>query len=617
MSWDDDGQPSGQPSVAAGSADVAGRPEAEIAAAGGPVVDNVAACGLAMGVIAARPVYTPQSCHLCDKPTIYITRSGLSDHATMHHAHWYSAKRDEYIPISEAELEAKRLLIKRNQAHRKFRRNPVDASGKATGRGKSASTDSRGTGEPKRQGKIRHPRANKRSAGGSDPPAASTPTSSAGDRTVSSRRRVCRVDLSQSQVPPGISAGKEEAWDVECTIPSSGESMDMAPPAKSMRPAGFPEAGQSVAPYLPPPVEDDNIVGGMDNQGMAPEIEVDIEQEVEDLNADLITMDRQSVSPGPSSPTLEAALEWCTTDPTFEVGTELDVLTIVPSTQPPSPRTPPHRVTHRRVSTRDDGFRRPVLPLTTVPESTTLARGRGRGILRLPAPLKLARTPASRHRPPPCGTLPPLPSWTIQVPEPPVVEYRALTPVILEQDPEQGNRMPLTPDVFQDVDYRPLTSLWADIVDQEEQAAAAAATAAMSTIIVPPNVPPLVQPTTAPTPKLAATSALLPKTAKPLFTVVTTTSSRTSTTVGTASSAPIPVVVDQATVDTPDTPITTVSATGGGSMEPPATTSASQVDRRPILRLADVAYAVRVTQFGQASRCSDAFRQLVHAISYC
>jgi len=127
----------------------------------------------------------------------------------------------------------------------------------------------------------------------------------------------------------------------------------------------------------------------------------------------------------------------------------------------------------------------------------------------------------------------------------------------------------------------------------------------MSTIVVPPNVPSLVQPTTAPTPELAATTALLPKMAKPLFTVVTATSSRTSTTVGTASSAPIPVVVDQATVDTPDTPVTTDLATGGGSMEPPATTSASQVDRRPILHLADVAYAVRVTQVGQADHIAD------------
>ena len=66
--------------------------------------------------------------------------------------------------------------------------------------------------------------------------------------------------------------------------------MDVAPPAKSMRPAGFPEAGDSVASYRPPPVEDDEIVGGVDTQGMVPEVEVDLEEEVEDLNADLLTI---------------------------------------------------------------------------------------------------------------------------------------------------------------------------------------------------------------------------------------------------------------------------------------------------------------------------------------
>ena len=173
------------------------------------------------------------------------------------------------------------------------------------------------------------------------------------------------------------------------------------------------------------------------------------------------------------------------------------VLVEVPSAQPPSPKTPSRRVTRRCTDTRDDGFRRPVLPITPATESTTLTRGRGRGILRLPAPPKLARTPASRRRPPPCGTLPPPPTWAIQVPEPPIVEYRALTPTTsLEVELEQGNRLPLTPDTLQDMDYRPLTGSWADIVAQEEQAAAAAAAASMSTLVVPPNVPTLVQPMT-------------------------------------------------------------------------------------------------------------------------
>jgi len=335
---------------------------------------------------------------------------------------------------------------------------------------------------------------------------------------------------------------------------------------------------------------------------------VNIEEEVEDLNPDLVTMDRQSDSPRPASPNFAAALERCiAADPTYEMGTEFDVLTIVPSTQPPSSPTPLRRVTRGRVGTQDDRFRRPVQPLTPVPEpaAQATARGRGRGILRLPAPPKLARMPASRRRPPVCGTLPPPAQWALQVPEPPVVEYRALTPIGLEQDPEQGNRLPLTPEGLQDVDYRPLTGSCADIVAREEQEQAAAAAAAMSTLVVPPNVPSLVQPTTAPTPMLTVTSAMLSATAKPLFSVVVATSSRPTVSSGAALQTPIPIPVAQATVDTPDVSAIGTTIARGGSMEPPVTTSASQSDRRPILRLADVAYAVRVTQVGQADHFAD------------
>ena len=73
-----------------------------------------------------RPIFQHQRCRLCDRPTVYITRSGLSDHATVHHAHWYSVKLDRYIPIPEEDLEAKRRLIRDNQAHRKFRVDPAD-----------------------------------------------------------------------------------------------------------------------------------------------------------------------------------------------------------------------------------------------------------------------------------------------------------------------------------------------------------------------------------------------------------------------------------------------------------------------------------------------------------
>ena len=82
--------------------------------------------GTSRGRAVTRPIFQPQQCPLCDRPTVYITRSGLSYHATVHHVHWYSAKLDRYIPIPEEDLEAKRRLIKDGQAHRKFRVDPVD-----------------------------------------------------------------------------------------------------------------------------------------------------------------------------------------------------------------------------------------------------------------------------------------------------------------------------------------------------------------------------------------------------------------------------------------------------------------------------------------------------------
>jgi len=197
------------------------------------------------------------------------------------------------------------------------------------------------------------------------------------------------VDLSQSQLPPSAAIGSAETWDEESVIPSSGERPDMAPPAKSRRPEGFPDAGTSTAAYRPPPVEDDVIVGGDDDQGLAPEIEVNIEEEVEDLNADLVTTDRQSDSPHALSPRQETELggvmesegiDRNNNDPDYD---PVDcVLVEVPSTQPPSSETPPRQVTRRHVGTRDDGFRRPVQPLTPLPESTVqkAVRGRGRGI---------------------------------------------------------------------------------------------------------------------------------------------------------------------------------------------------------------------------------------------
>jgi len=388
---------------------------------------------------------------------VYITRSGLSDHATVHHAHWYSAKLDRYIPIPEEDLEAKRRLIRDNQAHRKFRVDPADRD-KARSRAPSRDARKRGRnrhpsqpGERKTSGLVGSPAIGKRRQ--------RSPSTSSSRRVDS--RVVVVVSQPSSTATTATAAAPGTAFDAD-SLQSHGQEMGFAPPAKSTRPEGFPVAGEPLVPYLPPPVEDDTIVGGMDEHGMVPEIVVDLEQEVEDLNTDLLTTDRQSDSPQPTSPSQEAALDTDIVADSQPMDIDLDVLTVVPSTQPEPSQTPLRR------SARCYSGRRPgrsqlsdpptapaPLPSWTGDPGPTV----GRGILRLRAPPKLDRTPASRRRPPPC-TIVPLPQWTIEVPPPVPVEFRADTPILTVSAQEQGNRMPLTPDVFQDadVDYRPLTA---------------------------------------------------------------------------------------------------------------------------------------------------------------
>jgi len=120
-----------------------------------------------------------------------------------------------------------------------------------------------------------------------------------------SERRVttCMVDLGGAWYAPAATraSGTGTASDAECPKDSSSEGgTELAPPVKVQRPEGVPEAGSTLAPYRPLQVEDDEVMGGTDEIGMAPEIEVDLETECEDLNADIM-MDRQSDSPHPPS----------------------------------------------------------------------------------------------------------------------------------------------------------------------------------------------------------------------------------------------------------------------------------------------------------------------------
>ena len=336
---------------------------------------------------------------------------------------------------------------------------------------------------------------------------------------------------------------------------------------------------------------------------MVPDIVVDLEQEVEDLNTDLLTTDRQSDSPQPTSASQEAALETDIVADTQPMDVDLDVLTVVPSTQPDPSQTPLRR-SARRYSGRRPGRSQLSDPPTAPappPPSWTGDQGPmvGRGILRLCAPPKLDRTPASRRRPPPC-TIVPLPQWTTEVPPSVPVEFRADTPILTVSAQEQGNRMPLTPDVFQDadVDYRPLTGSWGDIVEREEREASAFASA---------------QATSAGAAIASSSAEIPPVTDRDLGRDVcvvidrltTVTSSTTSTFARTVGTVPIPVRAAAVTVSAPVTataPAVVLEAPLGG---PSSTGVVYQAGYRPVLRLADIAYTVWMSRIEQIDRVVD------------
>ena len=75
----------------------------------------------------------------------------------------------------------------------------------------------------------------------------------------------------------------------------------------------------------------------MDDLGMASEIVVNLEEEVDGLNADLLTTDRQSDSPQPMSPSGEVAMDTFVPDSVPPEDADAEILRVVPSTQPVSP----------------------------------------------------------------------------------------------------------------------------------------------------------------------------------------------------------------------------------------------------------------------------------------
>jgi len=87
-------------------------------------------------------------------------------------------------------------------------------------------------------------------------------------------RRVttCTVDLGGAWYTPvatrasatGMASDAERLRD-----PSFEEETGLAPLAKAQRPEEMPEAGSTLAPYRPPPVKADEVMGGTDEIGMA------------------------------------------------------------------------------------------------------------------------------------------------------------------------------------------------------------------------------------------------------------------------------------------------------------------------------------------------------------
>ena len=105
-------------------------------------------------------------------------------------------------------------------------------------------------------------------------------------------------------------------------------------------------------------------------------------------------------------------------------------------------------------------------------------RGRGRGLLRLPAPPRVMDEPALGRRHPSVDE-PPIPTWEIPVPPAPLVVYRAPTPPL--EDSQLFSSQPESSQFSNaDEDFRPLTGRWSDIVEEEERATVAATAAAVS-----------------------------------------------------------------------------------------------------------------------------------------
>ena len=255
--------------------------------------------------------------------------------------------RDEYVPIPEEELEGKRRTVQKGQAHRWQQPDPADATRGSTTQGKRRKRPISGNHvpQPRKSGEFVIPKL----------------TPSCQDAPGTSSGREMRRPVTYSGSRP-LFKRHEDRHDWLSQSSSSGEYWK-PPPLKTRRPEGFPEASAGLSDSQPPPVSEDTQGVGWDESGMDPEIEVDITEECEDLNVQLVTMDRSSDSPHPPSPHQAAALDEALAH-TDANNNERDfhpvvsVLTEVPSTQPETPptRRPRESRSRRRSSRPLDGF---------------------------------------------------------------------------------------------------------------------------------------------------------------------------------------------------------------------------------------------------------------------
>jgi len=401
---------------------------------------------------------------------------------------------------------------------------------------------------------------------------------------------------------------------------------------------GFPEAGTEHYRSQPAPKEDDTAGIGWDESGMIPEEAISTAEGHEDPDAQPITMDVTTDSPQPMSPKPAAALDeavlvtiqndgWATDS----VPVDLGDMTASKQAMPPTPRSrksrPRKRVPRQREDTWTVELASTTLPTTTVsipavsPPSTSrgseMRLPKGRGILRLKAPPKVGRDTTSEHQPPPVADLA-LPQWAIHVPPPPIVEYRAATPLSSMGDSQLFASQP-EPSQMQnlDEDYRPLVGTWGDIVEQEERAASAAAAVSAALATLPDPV--AISSATAreiPAPPVISTVPAVTVTVAPM--PMASLLLRGSTAVASTTTV-------SATVTGPTAGVSSLTAEGVSGV---AVASATDVsvgsDTRRLLNDQDITYAVRLVPAPDAAVTMDALmtsfrttmtrKQLLHII---